>query len=237
MEISKLSAWKEEFDLRQRMVNVAKEIGEEHLTRDEGPYLGGGNISSRIPNTDTVLIKPTGYSIPKLKPEDFSVVKLDGTLISGAKPSSETTFHTALIRSRSDVNAVCHVHSFWTGVWGSLPKPIPIPALMWGGGSFLEEVEVLPYKRGGTSTELSDALVNALKTKNSCIIQYHGQVGVGPTIEAAYANASKTEELCKMAWHATTLAGALSSVKPVGLTEEFRLKMLEARKARAPRSE
>ena len=73
-----MSAWKEEFDLRQRIVNVAKQIGEEHLTRDEGPYLGGGNISARIPNTDMMLIKPTGYSIPKLKPEDLSLVKLDG---------------------------------------------------------------------------------------------------------------------------------------------------------------
>ena len=225
------TAWKEEYDLRCRLVEVGKMIWAEKLTTAEGPYLGGGNISARIPNTDMMLIKPTGFSIGALKPEDLSLVKLDGTLISGAKPSSETLFHRTLLKARSDIGAVVHVHNFWGGVWGCLPKPVPVPAMMWGGGSFLEEVEVLPYHRGGASQELADALVVALKTKNSCILQYHGQVGVGPTIESAYANASKTEELCKMAWHATALAGALSSVKAVGLTEDFRKKMLEMRKA------
>jgi len=92
-----------ERDIRERLVEMAKRMWDEGLTTKTGLYWGGGNISMRVPGTDRVLIKPSGFSFVELKPEDFIVVDLNGNVLEGVnKPSSETPMHTTILRNRID---------------------------------------------------------------------------------------------------------------------------------------
>ena len=52
----------------------------------------GGNLSVRIPDTDTVLITPTAISLGDVKPEENILVRLDGEVVEspmGLKASKE----------------------------------------------------------------------------------------------------------------------------------------------------
>ena len=63
-------------NLRKRLVKVGREI------HAHGFVPGTvGNISARIPNTDTILIKPSGVSMGALKPKDLAIVDLQGKQI------------------------------------------------------------------------------------------------------------------------------------------------------------
>jgi len=65
-------------NLRERLVKVGREI------YDHGFVPGTvGNISARIPNTDTILIKPSGVSMGALKPQDLAIANLQGKQIQG----------------------------------------------------------------------------------------------------------------------------------------------------------
>jgi len=63
----------------------------------------GGNISVRIPHTDTVLITPTGISLADIDPEINLLVNLAGEIIEspfGLKPSKECSFHLVVYQLR-----------------------------------------------------------------------------------------------------------------------------------------
>jgi len=78
----------------------------------QGLVIGNsGNISARLPGTNTLLIKPSGVSLKSLKPEELVVVDLQGNKVKGELAVSiETPIHTAIYRTREDVQAVVHTH-------------------------------------------------------------------------------------------------------------------------------
>ena len=62
-----------------------------------------GNLSARDPETDLVVIKPSGVLYPSLTPEEMAVVTLDGEQVEGRlKPSVDTATHLYVYRNRAD---------------------------------------------------------------------------------------------------------------------------------------
>ena len=72
--------------------------------------MSAGNISTRT-DDGLVAITPSGVKYHGMTTDDISIVDLDGNLVEGLKPSSETPMHTAIYRSLSEVNSICHTHS------------------------------------------------------------------------------------------------------------------------------
>ena len=69
----------------------------------------GGNLSVRLPGTDTVLITPTGVSLEEISPETSVLVDLEGKILEsplGHKGSKETGFHLLAYKLRQEVQAV-----------------------------------------------------------------------------------------------------------------------------------
>ena len=63
----------------------------------------GGNLSLRIPDTDTVLITPTGISLGVIEPAMNVLVDLEGNIVEsplGYKGSKETGFHLSAYKLR-----------------------------------------------------------------------------------------------------------------------------------------
>lgn len=87
----------------------------------------GGNVSARIPETDTMLVKASGGSLGDCTPEGFLITDFDGNLIEGqGKPTREALLHGYIYRLRPDVHAVVHVHSPYAIGWSSSKKDLPL---------------------------------------------------------------------------------------------------------------
>jgi len=215
-----------EQDIRERMSKTGRMMWDEGLTTKTGLYWGGGNISMRVPETDRVLIKPSGFSFGNLKPEDFIVVDVDGNVLEGEnKPSSETPMHTTIYRKRGDVGSVVHTHSFYADVMGIAGVEL-LPILFSGGHpALLKGVKIAPWRQGGTQ-EIADIAAEYLKDRSATLLQFHGSIVVGKDIESAYHLASKVEELAKKQWMAMQVG------KPGLLPEDIRSKMLERARER-----
>jgi L-fuculose-phosphate aldolase len=215
-----------EKDIRERMCKMAARMWDEGLTTKTGLYWGGGNISMRVPETERILIKPSGFSFGNLKPKDFIVVDLFGKVLEGEnKPSSETPMHTTIYRKRDDVGSVVHTHSFYADIMGIAGVEL-LPILFSGGHpALMKGVKIAPWRRGGTQ-EIADIAAEYLKDCSATLLQYHGCIVIGKDIEGAYHLASKVEELAKKQWMAMQVG------KPGVLPEKTRNAMLEGAKKR-----
>lgn len=87
----------------------------------------GGNVSARIPGTNTMLVKASGGSLGDCAPEGFLITDFDGNVIEGVgKPTREALLHGYIYKLRSDVNSVVHVHSPYAIGWSSSKKDLPL---------------------------------------------------------------------------------------------------------------
>jgi len=188
-------------NLRRRLVNVGKQL------YNYGLVVGTeGNISARIPGTDRILIKPSGVSMGFLKAEDFIVVDLDGNKVEGElSPSIETPLHTAIYRVRSDIQGVVHTHApFATafGIAGTEIIPLQVEMFLY----IPNGVPIVPFEMPG-SRELAEAVQKLIVDFNAVILENHGVITVGSTIEEACLLNRMVEECAKVQLIATLLAG------------------------------
>jgi len=188
-------------DLRDRLVNVGKQL------HNYGLAVGAeGNISARIPGTDRVLIKPSGISMGFLKAEDLIVVDLDGNKVEGElAPSIETPLHTAIYKARSDVQGVVHTHAPFStafGIAGTEIIPLQVEMFLY----IPNGVPIVPFELPG-SKELAEAVQKLVKDYNAVILENHGLITVGSTVEEALLLTRMVEECAKVQLIATLLAG------------------------------
>lgn len=160
-----------------------------------------GNISARDPQTNLVVIKPSGIKFPDLTPENMVVVDVDGKLVEGDyKPSSDTASHCVIYRHKPEINGVVHTHSRYATAFAVLGREIPCVTTAMGdefGG---------PIPCGGFALiggeAIGELVVETLKESHSpaCILQNHGVFAIGPTAEAAVKAAVMTEDNAATVW-------------------------------------
>ena len=202
-------------DISERIVKAGRELHDNGLVRGTS-----GNISARILGTDTFLIKPSGVQMKFLKPEELVLADLQGNKIRGGlNVSLETPIHAAIYRARKDVQAVVHTHAPTATAFGIakteiLPLQVEMFMLLPNG------VTVVPFELPG-SKALAEAVQKKMTDYDAVILENHGIVTVGSTIEAACNLNEMVEEAAKMQLSAMTLAGrdALDLAK---LKEKFK---------------
>jgi L-fuculose-phosphate aldolase len=203
-------------DLRERLVKVGREI----YTRGFVPGTVG-NISARIPGTDTILIKPSGVSMGALKTENLALVDLQGKQIQGELSISiETPMHTAIYRTRDDVKGVVHSHAPTAtafGVAGIEILPILIEMFLF----IPNGVPIASFELPGTQ-ELAEVVKKKIKDFDAVILENHGIVTVGSSIEDAYNLNILVEECAKTQFIATLLAGP-DAITMEKIREKFKL--------------
>jgi L-ribulose-5-phosphate 4-epimerase len=188
-------------DLRERLCRVGKQL------YDHGLVTGTvGNVSARVPSSETVLIKLTGVCMGFLKPEDFILVDMQGKQIEGKQTMSvETPMHTAVYRVRSDVNGVVHSHAPTAtafGISGIEILPMAIETFMF----IPKGVPIVPFEMPG-SKELAEAVEKKIKEYDAVILENHGILTVGSTIEDACSLNMTVEETARLQFMVTLLAG------------------------------
>jgi L-fuculose-phosphate aldolase len=188
-------------DISERIVKAGRKLHDQGLVRGTS-----GNISAKIPGTDTFLIKPSGARMENLKPEELVLVDTQGNKVRGeSNVSVETPIHATIYRARKDVQAVVHTHAPTATAFGIakteiLPLQIELFMLLPNG------VPVIPFKAPG-SKALADAVQQKIAASDAIILENHGIVTVGKTIEKACNLNEMVEEAAKIQFLVMMLAG------------------------------
>ena len=202
-------------DISERIAKAGRELHEHGLVKGNS-----GNISAKIPSTDTFLIKPSGARMKFLKPEELVLVDLQGNKIRGElNISVETPIHAAIYRARKDVQAVVHTHAPTATAFGIakteiLPLQVEVFMLLPNG------VPVVPFEAPG-SKALAAAVQKKIENYDAIILENHGIVTVGSTIEDACNLTEMVEEAAKIQFLAMTLAGR-NVINLAKLKEKFK---------------
>ena len=181
-----------------------------------------GNISARLDNGH-YLCTPSGVSKGFMKPEDLIVADEQGNYVSGTgKVTSEFPTHLACFEERPDVDAVVHAHPpyaiAFTLAGHSLADPIlPEVVAAFGG------VPTTAYATPGTP-EGNEVIRPLIGGADAVMLDRHGSVTVGKSVEEAYFKLEKLEHAAETLHYAHAL-GTLSKLSP----DEVK-RMLAARK-------
>lgn len=168
----------------------------------------GGNLSIRIPDTDTVLITPTGISLGDVEPDENILTSLDGEILDspkGFKGSKEAGFHLAAYRLRPDVGAIAHVHPPYATAYSNRLNSLPLVTV--SSQLNLKHVPCIACFNPG-SPELRDCVVQGIENNpgvNSLLMREHGILTLGKDLKHAYYLADLVEDTAKIAYIAATI--------------------------------
>jgi len=152
-----------------------------------------GNLSVRVGNL--VAITPSGILYREIEPEDICVVSLEGQKISGrGTVSSEWPMHSNVYES-TDALAVVHTHSAEV-VALSISRQ-ELPAVHYNVVGLGGPIPVVDYMRFGTDG-LARGVRAAMQSRTAAILQNHGAVTRGTTLQQAYERALLLEWLAKV---------------------------------------
>jgi len=159
-----------------------------------------GNVSGRDPESNLVVIKPSGYSYDKLTPQDLVVINLDGKIVEGdLSPSVDTETHLYIYRNRSDVYGVTHTHSTYASVFAVLGRPIP--AALTATGMLGGEIPLGDYVPIG-GKEIGEEVVKKIGDNLAIIMQNHGVFTIGNSASQAAKMAVEVENIAKIMYFA-----------------------------------
>ncbi|MET8245527.1 class II aldolase/adducin family protein [Streptomyces sp. NPDC005202] len=177
-------------------------------TVSDGLVVGtSGNVSVRV--GDTVLVTPSGVPYDRLTPDDVTGVDLDGRQVLGTLiPTSELPMHLAIYRS-TDARAVVHTHAVHaTAVSTLVPE---LPAVHYMAAALGGPVRVAPYATYGTE-ELAENMLRALADRSGCLLQNHGTITYGASLDQAYDRTAQLEWMCRLWLTASSVPGLTLSL-------------------------
>lgn len=177
---------------------------------DNGLFAGtSGNLSIYLPERKLVVITPSSVRYDSMELDDIVVTDFDGNKVEGRHaPSSEIKLHLAIYQ-RGLAESVVHTHSPYATAFAVNHTNIPlilIEMIPFLGG----EVHCTEFAPAGT-VELANNAADGLEDKKVCLLNNHGVVAIGDTIEKAYIRAEYVEDaakICKLA----TLSGEIHTV-------------------------
>ena len=176
--------------LKEELVQLHLELPKNNLVA-----WTSGNISARDPETNLVVIKPSGVRYEHLTPQNIVVVDIDGNVVEGDyKASSDTISHCYIYRNMPDVYGVVHTHSRYATAFAVVGRPIPCHTTAMGD-EFGGEIPCGGFALVG-GDEIGQKVVEALRGSHSpsCLLVNHGVFTVGPSAEKAVKAAIMTED-------------------------------------------
>ncbi|MGV9346895.1 class II aldolase/adducin family protein [Streptomyces spiralis] len=180
-----------------------------------------GNVSVRV--GEIVLVTPSGVPYDRLTPDDITGVGLDGRQVLGTLvPTSELPMHLAIYRA-TEAAAVVHTHAVHATAVSTLVPELPLVHYM--AAALGGPVRVAPYATYGTE-ELAQNMLRALADRSGCLLQNHGTVTYGATLDQAYDRTAQLEWMCRLWLTASSVPGLapslLSSEQLARVTERLR---------------
>ncbi len=151
-----------------------------------------GNVSVRA--EQTVFISPTKVPRYRIRPDDVSVVTLEGEHLEGKRPSSELPTHLAIYNA-TDSSAIVHAHSRFATALSCVGHDLESPDVE--GKILLGRVPVIPYEGPGTF-DLGNAVSRGILGYKGALLQNHGLIAVGNDLEQAFIVAEAIERAAQL---------------------------------------
>lgn len=193
-------------ELRQIVYELHAQLPENNLVT-----WTSGNLSARDPETNLVVIKPSGIKFPDLTPGNMVVVDIEGHIVEGEyKASSDTTSHCFIYRHMPHVNGIVHTHSRYATAFATHGRAIPcITTAM--GDEFGGDIPCGGFALIGGEA-IGQIVVDTLRESRSpaCLLQSHGVFAIGVTAEKAVKAAVMTEDNAAIAWASLALGVPLT---------------------------
>ncbi|MCK8476228.1 class II aldolase/adducin family protein [Microbacterium aurugineum] len=180
-------------DARRAIERVAHSIHRRGLTHGRT-----GNLAVR--DGDRVLLTPTGVSLADVDADRLSVVALDGSHLDGPKPTKEAFLHVALLRVRTEANAVVHTHSVHAAAVSCLSDvdpENPIPPLTAYYGMRVGKLRMLPYFAPGDPAA-TGAVEEAARVTHALLLRNHGPVVAGADLDTALDAVEELEHTAQL---------------------------------------
>lgn len=162
-----------------------------------------GNLSVRV-GENALWVTPTGVSKGSMTEDMLVKVDLEGNLLVGSrKPSSETKMHLRIYQENPDVRAVIHAHPPAATAFACAGIPLDRPILQ-EAVVFLGKVPVAPFALPG-SQAVADSVAPYCREYRALLLEYHGAVSWGDTMEQAHHRMECLEQLALVTLHLKTL--------------------------------
>jgi L-ribulose-5-phosphate 4-epimerase len=188
-------------ELRQRVLEANLALPAHGLAT-----LSWGNASGIDRGEGIVAIKPSGVPYERMTPDEVVLVDLDGSVVEGGRPSTDTPTHLALYRAFDQIGGVVHTHSSWATAWAQAGRPIPLLGTTHADLSAhpipvtreLTDAEVAAGYEEATGAALLEAIEDPVESP-CALARGHAPFCWGPDARAAVACAVTLEQVARMA--------------------------------------
>lgn len=189
--------------LKGRLALAFRIFGKEGY--DEGV---AGHITLRDPvKPDHFWVNPFGVAFSQIKKSDLILVNHEGKVVDGGPVrllnQAAYMIHAAVHAARPDVQCAAHSHSIYGRAFCALGRPIDI--ITQDSCAFYNDLAVYNAFRGVVLVkEEGENIAETLGDKKAILLQNHGLLTVGQTIEACIFWFKSLEKCC----HAQLMADA-----------------------------
>jgi len=178
---------------------------------------GAGHITARDPEwTDHFWVNPFGVHFSRISVSDLMLVSHDGEIVvppARAKArlnQAAFAIHSELHKARPDVLAAAHSHSLYGKAWSALGRPLE--PLTQDSAAFFEDHAVFEEFSGVVlDTSEGAKIAETLGPRKAVILQNHGILTVGRSVEAAVWRYLAMENACQV----QLLAQAAGPTRPM----------------------
>jgi ribulose-5-phosphate 4-epimerase/fuculose-1-phosphate aldolase len=146
-----------------------------------------GHITARDPELpDHFWVNPFGMHFAHIRVSDLVLVNERGEVVEGSRPINEAAFaiHSRVHAARPDVVAAAHAHSIYGKTWSSLGRLLD--PLTQDACAFYEDHGLFSDYTGVVyDTSEGDRIAEALGNRKAVILQNHGLLTVGQSVDEA----------------------------------------------------
>jgi L-fuculose-phosphate aldolase len=179
--------------IRERIATASRVLALEDL----GDFFLG-HASLRDPQGRGVWMKASSWGFEEITADRVLLVGWEGEVLVGEGPRhKEFPIHTEVMRARSDVNSVVHVHAPHAVAFAALDQPLrPISH----EGTWFVPPDIARFTKTGDlilTPELGQALGQTLGARNAALMVHHGIVTAAADVETAVVAAILLERACR----------------------------------------
>ena len=153
-----------------------------------------GNMSMRK-DAKSFFITASGKSLGDLTARDMVPCRIDNDKPN--KASMEWKLHSEIYRNRSDVNAVFHSQPTYSTLIACAKDKKIDTSLIPESIAYLNKIEVVPYCHAG-SIELAEKCGKGAKRADVLLLENHGVVALGSSLEDVINKTQTLEFLCRL---------------------------------------
>ncbi|MDR3508508.1 MAG: class II aldolase/adducin family protein [Caulobacteraceae bacterium] len=178
---------------------------------------GAGHITARDPErADHFWVNPAGVHFSRIRVSDLMLVNHEGEIVQppaqAAPRLNRAAFaiHSELHKARPDVIAAAHSHSLYGKAWSALGQLLE--PLTQDSAAFFDDHSIFTEFSGVVlDTSEGRKIAEALGHRKAVILQNHGILTVGQSVEAAVWRYLALENACQV----QLLAQAAGPTRPM----------------------